>query len=65
MGWAVVYAFNPKTQDTEAGWFLSLRPALQSEFQDSQLQRNLILIKTKTRNKQTTAWLNLQRNTVG
>jgi hypothetical protein len=33
----VVHAFNPSTQEAEAGGFLSSRPAgLQSEFQDSQ-----------------------------
>jgi hypothetical protein len=33
----VAYAFNPSTQETEAGRFLSSRkPGLQSEFQDSQ-----------------------------
>jgi hypothetical protein len=33
----VVHAFNPNTQEAEAGGFLSSRqPGLQSEFQDSQ-----------------------------
>ena len=33
----VAYAFNPSTQEAEAGRFLSSRPArLQNEFQDSQ-----------------------------
>jgi hypothetical protein len=32
----VAHAFNPSTWEAEAGRFLSLRPGLQSEFQDSQ-----------------------------
>jgi hypothetical protein len=32
----VAHTFNPSTQEAEAGGFLSLRPGLQSEFQDSQ-----------------------------
>jgi hypothetical protein len=33
----VVHAFNPTTQEAEAGGFLSLRqPGLQNEFKDSQ-----------------------------
>ena len=32
----VVHASNPRLWEAEAGRFLSLRPGLQSEFQDSQ-----------------------------
>jgi hypothetical protein len=32
----VAHAFNPSTREAEAGGFLSSRPAVQSEFQDSQ-----------------------------
>jgi hypothetical protein len=32
----VAHAFNPSTREAEAGRFLSSRPGLQSEFQDSQ-----------------------------
>jgi hypothetical protein len=32
----VAHAFNPSTWEAEAGGFLSLRPGLQSEFQESQ-----------------------------
>ena len=32
----VAHAFNPSTREAEAGGFLSWRPGLQSEFQDSQ-----------------------------
>jgi hypothetical protein len=32
----VAHTFNPSTQEAEAGGFLSSKPGLQSEFQDSQ-----------------------------
>ena len=32
----VAHAFNPSTREAEAGGFLSSRPGLQNEFQDSQ-----------------------------
>jgi hypothetical protein len=32
----VAHAFNPSTREAEAGGFLSSRPGLQSELQDSQ-----------------------------
>jgi hypothetical protein len=32
----VAHAFNPSTREAEAGRFLSSRPGLQSEFQNSQ-----------------------------
>jgi hypothetical protein len=32
----VAHAFNPSTQEAEAGGFLSSTPGLQSEFQDTQ-----------------------------
>jgi hypothetical protein len=51
----VVHAFNPSTQEAEAGRFLSSRPGLQSEFQDSQgYTEKPCLEKTKKQtNKQT------------
>jgi hypothetical protein len=50
----VAHAFNPTTQETEAGRFLSLRAnsGLQSEFQDSQgYTEKPCLEKTKKKKK--------------
>jgi hypothetical protein len=47
----VVHVFNPNIWEAEAGGFLSSRPSLQSEFQDSQgytekpcLKKKIIII---------------------
>jgi hypothetical protein len=47
----VARAFNPSTWEAEAGKFLSLRPGLQSEFQDS--QGDTLSRKTKQNKKKT------------
>jgi hypothetical protein len=48
----VVQAFNPSTGEAEAGRFLSSRPGLQSEFQDSQdCTEKLCLQKKKKKKK--------------
>jgi hypothetical protein len=49
----VAHAFNPSTQEAEAGGFLSLQPGLQSEFQDSQGYTEKPCLKNKQTNKQT------------
>jgi hypothetical protein len=54
----VAHAFNPSTWEAEAGGFLSSRPGLQSEFQDSQGYTEKPCLekqnKTKQNKKQTT-----------
>jgi hypothetical protein len=50
----VEQAFNPSTQEAEAGRFLSSRPAgLQSDFQDSQdyTEKHCLKKNKKTKNK--------------
>jgi hypothetical protein len=48
----VAHTFNPSTWKAEAGRFLSSRPGLQSEFQDSQdYTEKPSLKKTKTKTK--------------
>jgi hypothetical protein len=43
----VAHAFNPSTWEAEAGRFLSSKPGLQSEFQDSQGYTEKPCLKTK------------------
>jgi hypothetical protein len=48
----VVHAFNPSTREAEAGRFLSSRPGLQNEFQDSQgYKEKSCLEKSNTKKK--------------
>ena len=64
----VAHACNPSIWEAEAGGFLSSRPGLQSEFQDSQsyTEKPCLKKKTKTKTKKqkqkTTTKINKQTN---
>ena len=47
----VAHAFNPSTQEAEAGRFLSSRPAWSTEFQDSQSYTEKPCLKKKKKKK--------------
>jgi hypothetical protein len=49
----VAHAFNTSIWEAEAGGFLSLRPGLQSEFQDSQGYTEKPCLKNKTKQNKT------------